>query len=79
MTKAKIMATAAKLGLVVEDDGETIMVSSKAPRHDGTGCHELCTEVDRYESKAEAWADVMEDLLSDWVDCEIQNCEWCNA
>lgn len=78
MTKAKATRLADKLGFNIEDDGTMLMVSSKTPRHDGTGCHELCTEIDRFETKAEAWKAVIEDITGCWVSCEIADCEWCN-
>jgi hypothetical protein len=77
ITKAKVMAAAAKKGMVVEDDGTCLSVYFESGKHDGSGCHELVTEIDRYESKSGAWADVLEDINIDWQDCKIENCDWC--
>ena len=79
MTKSKVMAAAAKKGMVVEDDGTCLSVYFKSGKHDGFGSHELVTEIERFDSKAEAWAAVLEDIQGDWIDCTIENCDWCNS
>lgn len=76
-TKAKVLATASDKGMVVEDDGTCLSVYFESGKQDGSGCHELVTEIDRYESKAQAWGAVLEDINGNWYDCTIQNCDWC--
>jgi hypothetical protein len=77
MTKAKVMAAATKAGITVEDGGDYISVYFERGKHDGSGCHELVTALDRFESKAQAWENVLEDIQIDWADCQIRDCDWC--
>jgi hypothetical protein len=77
MSKKKAMALAVKTGCQIEDDGITISVIAPAGKHDGCTTHELMTEINRFPSKEQAWKAVCEDIQTDWVDCELTDCEWC--
>lgn len=79
MSKAKAMRIAEQRGFVIEDDGSLLMVRSITPRHDGSGCHELCTDPERFDTKAEAWQAVIEDMHDSWTECDIAACEWCES
>lgn len=76
-TKAQVVKAAERIGITLEDDGDHISVYFDSGKHDGSGCHELVTEVARFASKALAWDAVLEDINILWIDCNITDCEWC--
>ena len=76
-TKAEAVKVAKKAGLILQDEGTAISVFFMSGKHDGSGTHELVTEVDRFQSKADAWDAVIADINTAWVDCDIADCEWC--
>jgi hypothetical protein len=77
-TKAQAVEAAKRIGLILQDEGDAMSVFFQRGKHDGNGTHELVTVLDRYQSKAQAWDAVLDDINTQWVDCHIADCEWCS-